>query len=307
MGRPRVIVRATALLIVLLVTVSGPARAPDARAETPPHPGPGPLSALHPGSPPALERLQRGALLVAAPGLPDPNFAHTVVLLIDHGRRGSFGVILNVPTGVPLEAIVRAQDEPLPREAAAIPVYLGGPVARERILFLVRTPEGRLIRPGARPVTGDIHATGDLKAVLRVLERGDGSPSEAPSRPPPPPPGGSEAASGRARAYVGSAGWAPGQLAAEVLRGSWRVLDPDPDEVFGEGGKAQWRRLREAPRGTWAEAGTQGEAGHPAPNLPGGGGWALGRHPDRPGGGRGTPLSHPPEGRERGAPPGTGG
>ena len=40
--------------------------------------------------------------LVASTDLLDPNFAKTVVLIIDHSDEGAFGVIINRPTTVKL-------------------------------------------------------------------------------------------------------------------------------------------------------------------------------------------------------------
>ena len=37
----------------------------------------------------------KGHLLVAGPGLVDPNFRRSVVLVGDHGEEGALGVILN--------------------------------------------------------------------------------------------------------------------------------------------------------------------------------------------------------------------
>ena len=45
-------------------------------------------------------RVGPGALLVAAPGLLDPNFRRTVVYVIEHRERGSLGVVLNRPSEV---------------------------------------------------------------------------------------------------------------------------------------------------------------------------------------------------------------
>ena len=42
----------------------------------------------------------KGCFLVASPQLRDPNFVHTVVLLVHHSEDGAFGVVLNRPTGL---------------------------------------------------------------------------------------------------------------------------------------------------------------------------------------------------------------
>jgi putative transcriptional regulator len=44
----------------------------------------------------------RGKLLVATPGLVDPNFFRSVVLLLEHNDGGALGVVLNRPTDTPL-------------------------------------------------------------------------------------------------------------------------------------------------------------------------------------------------------------
>ena len=47
------------------------------------------------------EMTLRGRLLVATPQLVDPNFSRTVVLVLDHGDDGAFGVVLNRATDTP--------------------------------------------------------------------------------------------------------------------------------------------------------------------------------------------------------------
>jgi len=45
-----------------------------------------------------VEQTLTGRLLVASPELGDPNFARTVVLLVDHDESGALGVVLNRPS-----------------------------------------------------------------------------------------------------------------------------------------------------------------------------------------------------------------
>jgi hypothetical protein len=40
-----------------------------------------------------------GQILIAAPGLQDPRFDHTVILMVRHGAAGALGIVLNRPLG----------------------------------------------------------------------------------------------------------------------------------------------------------------------------------------------------------------
>ena len=66
-----------------------------------------------------------GRLLVAVPGMLDPNFARTVVLMIEHSPEGAVGVVLNRPTQADL-----LDHLPAWWSAAVNPrvVFVGGPV-----------------------------------------------------------------------------------------------------------------------------------------------------------------------------------
>ncbi len=48
----------------------------------------------------------RGQLLVASPGLLDPNFRRTVVLITEHGDEGALGLVLNRPAEITVEEAV---------------------------------------------------------------------------------------------------------------------------------------------------------------------------------------------------------
>ena len=73
-------------------------------------------------------RVGPGALLVAAPGLLDPNFRRTVVYLIEHRERGSLGVVLNRPSEVALHDVLPGW---APLSSRPPSVFVGGPVDGE--------------------------------------------------------------------------------------------------------------------------------------------------------------------------------
>ncbi|MCH7584158.1 MAG: YqgE/AlgH family protein [Acidobacteria bacterium] len=79
--------------------------------------------------------MDQGQLLVAVPGMLDPNFDATVVYVFDT-TDGAAGLILNRPTDIPLSDVL-----PDLAEAAAAPevVFHGGPVMVEHGLVLGAT------------------------------------------------------------------------------------------------------------------------------------------------------------------------
>ena len=66
-----------------------------------------------------------GSLLVATPLLSDPNFARSVVLILQHDEDGSLGVVLDRPTEIPVGDFLPAWDEVV---VAPGVVFHGGPV-----------------------------------------------------------------------------------------------------------------------------------------------------------------------------------
>jgi putative AlgH/UPF0301 family transcriptional regulator len=70
-----------------------------------------------------------GQLLIAAPGMTDPRFQQTVLVMVRHNRDGAMAIVINRPLGAqPMARILDAFGEKAPGVTANVPVYLGGPV-----------------------------------------------------------------------------------------------------------------------------------------------------------------------------------
>jgi putative transcriptional regulator len=163
--------------------------------------------------------LKPGMLLYAMPGLPDSNFSKTVVLLLQHDSNGSLGVVLNRPTKLGVD---EALDLKAGTSGIDLDVFWGGPVQPEAVLSLVRS---RLPDSKARTIVRDVYLTQDLEEVKGVLGGRDGRL--------------------RARIFTGYAGWARGQLAAEVRGRSW-VLEPaDAATVFSSEPSRMWEKVHD--------------------------------------------------------------
>lgn len=165
----------------------------------------------------AREAADDGILLVARKGMRDPNFQQTVLLLTDHGRQGPIGVILNRPLQTVLShlfpgnpALQNGQDR----------LYFGGPVSGRTLVFIYRAP---LKANEALHVVDDIYMSMSPAILAGLLRR------EAPTR--------------DLRVFRGYAGWAAGQLEAEIARGDWHVLKADPEVVFSKAPEKLWQEM----------------------------------------------------------------
>src|SRR5919198_6322362 len=74
-----------------------------------------------------------GSLLVAHPNMLDPNFRRTVLFISEHDpSEGALGVIINRPLDRQVADLVT---ETPPAGLAEVPVFLGGPVGKNQLMF----------------------------------------------------------------------------------------------------------------------------------------------------------------------------
>jgi len=169
-----------------------------------------------------MEESLTGQLLVASPALRDPNFARTVVLIGAHSEDGAMGLALNRPSTVTVgEAIPGLRVVDLEES-----VYIGGPVQPSSVVFLAEfldpSPAGLL-------VLGSIG-----------FPAPDADIEELP------------AATARVRVFAGFAGWAEGQLEAEIEEGDWILDTALPEDVFTELPQALWSAVLTRKGGSYA-------------------------------------------------------
>jgi putative transcriptional regulator len=155
-----------------------------------------------------VESLQ-GNLLVAGPGLVDPNFHRSVVLVGEHSDEGALGVVLNRPSPF------LVHDTVPPLAWLALPddvLFLGGPVdpTSPVVLGEFDHQDG----PGIRVFASIGFLVGEAELDREGLQR--------------------------ARVFAGYAGWGPGQLERELEEDSWIVEPALPADVFTGDPGALW-------------------------------------------------------------------
>lgn len=145
-----------------------------------------------------------GKLLVASSQLEDPNFAQTVVLMIQHEEQGAFGVILNRPGDKTVDEVWEiVGKEPCGCEKR---VHVGGPVPGPLIaLHTKQELSDQQVLPG-------LYVTAQAAAFDELVEL----PEED------------------FRIYSGHAGWAAGQLEDELKISGWLTSDASLKDVFSE-------------------------------------------------------------------------
>src|SRR4249919_3884155 len=97
--------------------------------------------------------VRAGMLLVATPQLLDPNFADTVVLMLDVDDNGALGVVLNRPSGVPVAEVLETWGE-LASEPEVL--FRGGPVSTEGALGVGLLSDDGDVPVGFREVDGGL-------------------------------------------------------------------------------------------------------------------------------------------------------
>jgi putative transcriptional regulator len=179
------------------------------------------------GQPIARVPLSPGTFLVATHDLLDPNFSKTVVLLLQYSTDGAMGIVVNRRTDLKVFELLEEIED---LEKLEDSVFLGGPVAPEELLVLIRTREEP---EDSVRVLDDVWVSQSLdllEQLARKRSRKKGAKKKSKNRT-------------EFRVYAGYAGWAPYQLDAEVARGDWLVVQADGDTVFSDNPPRVWRSL----------------------------------------------------------------
>ncbi len=159
-----------------------------------------------------------GQILIAMPGMADPRFDRSVILVCAHSEDGAMGLIINKPLqDMRFDELLDQLSIPRAPEGRDIRVHMGGPVDRGRgfVLHTADWAAGKatLAVPGGYAMT----ATQD---ILEALAQG----------------GGPE----RAILALGYSGWGAGQLEFEIARNDWLTTAVPEGLVFGAEDRAKW-------------------------------------------------------------------
>ena len=162
-----------------------------------------------------------GQLLAAMPQMLDQRFARSVIYLCAHSEEaGAMGLVINKPLGSLTMGELFSQLDISPSGIVKErPVHFGGPVEAGRG-FVLHTAdyneEATLVFGGNIAVTATFE-------ILRAIGKGKGP--------------------RQSLFALGYAGWAPGQLDAEIQANGWLSVAADDDIIFDSDYDGKWRRV----------------------------------------------------------------
>jgi putative transcriptional regulator len=161
-------------------------------------------------------------LLLAMPQVLDPFFHRSVVLLIHHEEEGSFGFILNRPTGIKVSEILKGMEVVWEGQEAAV-AHFGGPV-RPNLGTVLFAPRSADDMPQGESPEGSSEVAPGLALTQHIgdLAQLAGDPPES------------------FRLFLGYAGWGEGQLVEEILRNDWLTAPVSNELIFASDPTKIW-------------------------------------------------------------------
>ena len=158
-----------------------------------------------------------GQVLIASPGLGDPRFDHTVILMVRHSAGGALGIVLNHPLGErPLASLLDDIGEKNSGATGSLRIFSGGPVQPE-IGFVLHSTDYH--RPETVDIGGRVAMTSS-REILRDIASQHGPQMKL--------------------VAFGYAGWAANQLEGELAQRAWFTGAADSKLIFEEDRDKVW-------------------------------------------------------------------
>jgi len=160
----------------------------------------------------------QGSILISEPSLQDLYFQRSVVLLVEHNKKGSMGFVLNKKTDLQVNSFFTEL-----KKMPVMPIYLGGPVCPNRLFFIHSL--GNII-PDTIKINDSLYFDGDFEALKQYIL--SGNPIE-----------------GKVKFFLGYSGWTEGQLGKEISSDSWVVTKPNNESIIPAEGDSYWKKSLE--------------------------------------------------------------
>ena len=167
----------------------------------------------------------KNSLLVAKSGITDPEFHKSVIMLLEHDKKGAVGFVINKPLGkYPLSTLVTKNDkiEESDRkklEKHTLPIFWGGPLDKNRI-FVLHTNE---YSNKSTKIFNTLSVSNDLKILIDIVE------NKGPKN---------------SLIIIGISAWNDNQLEGEFMNNLWSLAEIDLKLIFKEENDKKWNNAK---------------------------------------------------------------
>ncbi len=160
-----------------------------------------------------------GQLLVATEEMTDPRFVETVIYMVKHDSEGTLGLVINRPLAKgPIDDLLKGFGAAAKGSKREVVIHYGGPVSSLQG-FVLHSDDVKL--ETSTKVKDGIAMTSDIK-MIEAIAAGKGP--------------------RQSLIMLGYAGWAPGQLEAEIKNNGWFVIPADKALIFGKDAEMKWHQ-----------------------------------------------------------------
>ena len=156
------------------------------------------------------------------PGMGDPRFSHSVIMMCSHDTQHAMGIVINKPKEeVTLKEVLAHLGLEAGEDVAERAVMDGGPVRQERGYVL--HSDDYAAQEGTHPVGPGIALTATREVLEAVARENANAPKQF-------------------VLALGCSGWGAGQLEDELKENAWLIVEADDAIIFGAPHEDKWVR-----------------------------------------------------------------
>ena len=158
--------------------------------------------------------------LVATKKISDSRFKKTVILMLEHDKKGAIGIVINKPLGtISLGSLIsKENDQSINKKELydiKIPIYWGGPVDKNKILIL----HSKDYKNETTKEYSNLSTSNDLATLVKIAEK------KGPIK---------------SLVVLGLAAWNKGQLDGEIELERWTLSESSMDLIFETKNNEKW-------------------------------------------------------------------
>ena len=158
--------------------------------------------------------------LIATKKIRDSRFEKTVILMLEHDKKGALGIVINKQLGkITLGSLIdKREDLSINKKELyniEIPIYWGGPVDKNKILIL----HSNDYKTENTKKYNKLSTSNDLKTLVKIAE------NKGPKK---------------SLVVLGLSAWNIGQLDGEIEIGGWNLSEMSMDIIFEVENNKKW-------------------------------------------------------------------